>query len=69
MVVANPYILHRFKSHLIYIHNMKKILEIVTANIITIGILIAVVSVTAVEVKREYFFNGISRTQYRLRFG
>lgn len=47
---------------------MKRVLELVTANCITLCVLIAIASVTTVEVKREYFFNGITQTGYTLKF-
>jgi hypothetical protein len=48
---------------------MKSIRDIVVANILTISIIATLAWFTTVEVKRELFFNGSSKTQYRLRIG
>jgi hypothetical protein len=47
---------------------MKSIRDIVVANILTIGILVTLACVTTIQVERELFFNGTSRTQYKLKF-
>jgi hypothetical protein len=46
--------------------NFNRIGESVIANIITVGILIGVATIISVEVKRELFFNGTSKTNYTL---
>jgi hypothetical protein len=47
---------------------MSFVTTLVTANCITIGIIIAIASVTTLEVNREYFLNGIARSRYSLKF-
>jgi hypothetical protein len=48
---------------------MKTIRDIIVANILTIGIVATVAYFTTVEVNRELFFNGTSKTNYKIRFG
>lgn len=45
-----------------------KVKEHVLANIITIGIVIGVLTIAKIDVKREIYFNGTTRSSYRLHF-
>ena len=46
---------------------MNRILEIISANLITIGFIIAIGSITTFEVNNKYFFNGLVQKQYKLK--
>jgi hypothetical protein len=45
-----------------------KVKEHVLANIISIGIIIGVLTFVKVDVKRDIYFNGTTRSSYRLHF-
>ena len=46
--------------------NPNRIGEMVVANLFTVGILIGVATLISIEVKRELFLNGTTKTNYTI---
>lgn len=46
--------------------NLDRIGEMVIANLFTIGIVIGVATLVSIEVKRELFLNGTTKTNYTI---
>ncbi len=46
--------------------NLNRIGESVLSNLITVGILIGFATCMTIDVKREIFFNGTTKTNYKL---
>lgn len=48
--------------------NYYRIGENVIGNLVTVGILIGLATMITVDIKREIFFNGTTKTTYKLNF-
>jgi hypothetical protein len=46
--------------------NFYRISENIIANIVTVGLLVGVATFISIDIKRELFFNGTTKTTYKI---